>query len=86
METLFNEGNEDLMHELLESVSEVAESEPTFFRKPFVSLCETLLKVSAKKDYINEKLRQMPLEMLVSILERLPGISKKTQNPAMEYL
>ena len=74
---LFNEGNEDGLHEFIDAISEVAESEPTFFRKSFAQLCDVLIKVSGKKDYDNEKLRQMPLEMLVSIIERLPGLAKK---------
>ncbi len=77
IQQLFTEDNEDTLHELLDSVSEMSEAEPTFFRKTYAQLCDTLIKVSGKKDFDNDKLRQMPLEILVSILERLPNLAKK---------
>ena len=74
---LLNENNEDMLHDYLDWISEVAESEPTYFRNNYKYLCEVLLKVSSNKNYDNEKLRQMPLEMLVSIIERLPRLAHK---------
>ena len=74
---LSNEENEDGLHEFLDAISEVAESEPTFFQRSFAQICDVLIKISKKRDYDNEKLRQMPLEMLVSIVERLPKLVRK---------
>lgn len=68
---------EGLLQRVLEVVSEVAETEPTFFRKFFDPLCEVMLKISAQKHYANEKLRQMPLETLITVMERIPGLVKK---------
>jgi len=74
---LGNEGNEDNLHELLSSISEMSEGEPTFFRKTYPQLNEVLLKLSSKTDFDNDKLRQMPLEILVTIIERLPVCGRK---------
>jgi hypothetical protein len=77
IQLIFTEDNEDALQELLDTISEVSEGEPTFFRKTFPQLCDTLIKVSSKKDFDNDKMRQVPLEMLVCILERIPGLAKK---------
>ena len=77
IEVLFNEKNEDALHEFLGVISEVVDQMPSFFRKEYPLLCETLLKVASKKDYDNEKLRQMALEMLVIFIEHIPQLAKK---------
>lgn len=84
IEILYNGNDEDNLHEFLELVSEVAEVEPKFFRQNYLPLSTILVKVSAKKDYENEKLRQMPLEVLVSILERSPWLVKKHKTQILE--
>lgn len=77
IELLFNEDNEDGLHDYLDELSEVIEKAPNFFRRDFPSFCETLIRVSLKKDYANEKLRQMPLEIVVIFVENIPALCKK---------
>ena len=72
-----NSKDETNIARVLNSISEVAETEAAFFKKIFAELCDTMIKVASRKDYDNEKLRQIPLEILISILECIPGIIKK---------
>eukprot|EP00826_Nyctotherus_ovalis_P021889 TRINITY_DN1714_c0_g1_i2.p1 TRINITY_DN1714_c0_g1~~TRINITY_DN1714_c0_g1_i2.p1 ORF type:complete len:1100 (+),score=368.01 TRINITY_DN1714_c0_g1_i2:202-3501(+) len=84
IEVLYNANDEDNLHEYLELVSEVAELEPRFFRRNYLQLSTVLVKISKKKDYVNDKLRQMPLESLVSILERMTSLVKKHKTQVLE--
>jgi len=84
IEVLYNNNDEDNLREYLNLISEVAELEPKFFVKNYTQLSTILIKASAKKDYDNEKLRQIPLEALVSIIERVPLVIKKHKAHVLE--
>jgi len=74
IELLFKEDNEDGLHDYLDKISEVIDKIPNFFRKDFSLLSEVLMRVSVKKDCTNEKLRQIPLEMLITLIQRIPKV------------
>ena len=51
------------MHEILEAMEDVAESDPNFFRKEFENLFHLCILISKESMFDNEKLRLMPLEL-----------------------
>ena len=79
IEWCYNENNEDHLQRLLICIGDVAEAEPQFFRKEFGAIFNMLILLSQKTDYDNEKLRHLPLEILICIMERQQKIAKSAQ-------
>lgn len=62
--------------EVLSSLTDIADSEPKFFKKDFVMLQQMLEKVVYSKDIDDNNLKETATECLILILERLPSVGK----------
>ncbi|KAK4528301.1 hypothetical protein GAYE_SCF54G6238 [Galdieria yellowstonensis] len=77
--TLITQGQLEETENCLQSLVEVADSEPKYFRRVIAQYCEFLTKLAAQVN-MEEDIRQEALEFLVAICEKMPNVSKKTRN------
>ena len=66
-----------MLEDALVEFNELAEVEPKFFRKNFKDLLQLLAPLVLKNDYTNTNIRHQPLELFVTVVERIPAIIKK---------
>lgn len=71
-------GNEDEARQAIELLIDVVESEPKFWRKDLPAVCTLMLNIASNGDLSDESSpRQMALEFLVSVAEKLPSQCRK---------
>lgn len=71
-------GNEDDARQAIELLIDVVESEPKFWRKDLPAVCTLMLTVASNTDLNDDtNTRQMALEFLVSVAEKLPSQCRK---------
>lgn len=70
--------DEDEARQAIELLIDVVESEPKFWRKDLATVCNLMLRVASNTDLCDElNPRQMALEFLVSVAEKLPTQCRK---------
>lgn len=72
--------DEPELQEALIELNEIAEVEPKFFRKYFKELFDSLECVVVKNDYVNLAIRHQPIELAVTIVDRIPSVLKKNED------
>ena len=71
-------GNDDDARQAIELLIDVVESEPKFWRKDLAAVCTLMLNIASNNDLSDESSpRQMALEFLVSVAEKLPSQCRK---------
>ena len=71
-------GNEEDARAAIELLIDVVESEPKFWRKDLPAVCQLMLEVAKNTNLSDESSpRQMALEFLVSVAEKLPSQCRK---------
>ena len=82
--------DEDKLRCLLEGLTSVADNEPKYFSKEFDKLFVVALQVAAKgctsesEEFDDDKIPQMAIEMIISIIERIPSLLNK--KPPADYV
>ena len=66
-----------MLEDALVEFNELAEVEPKFFRKNFKDLLQLLAPLVLKNDYTNTNIRHQPLELFVTVVERIPELSRR---------
>ncbi len=90
VEETLKTNDEDNLKYLLEALTSVADNEPKYFSKGFDRIFQVSLQVAAKacgsesEAFDDDKIAQLAVEMVITILERIPSLLKK--RPAAEYL
>ncbi|GJQ14176.1 hypothetical protein GpartN1_g5967.t1 [Galdieria partita] len=79
LNVLISQGLFEETESCLESLVEVADSEPKYFKRVIAQYCDFLTKLAGEIN-MEEDIRQEALEFLVTICEKLPSLSKKTRN------
>lgn len=60
-------------------IIDIVESEPRFFKKNFQYLFKTVQKICGVKEVEDDGIKQMAIQVLVSMMERIPKIFKENQ-------
>lgn len=75
--TSASEDDETVLQDALIEFNSIAEVEPKFFQSKFKDIFLNTLDIVGKNDFANSSIRQQPLELYVTIVERVPNIVKK---------
>lgn len=67
------------MEDSLTHISDISEGEPKFFKKHFNYLYEAVVAISFNKDIEDQGIKKMALEIIVSVVERIPSLVKKNK-------
>jgi len=68
----------------LQSICEIIHSNPRILVKHFSDLYILMIKIIEKKDYLDEKIRDIGFEVIVKLIERIPNLFKK-DNEKLTY-
>ena len=60
--------------------------EALFFKKSFQGLYSGLKPIIANKNWANDKLRTLPLQFILSMLEQVPSVAKEVKVPLLTDL
>lgn len=72
------DGNEEDARSALELLVDVVENEPKFWKRDLAEVCKLMLQIASNKQLVDEgNPRQMALEFLVSVAEKLPSQCRK---------
>eukprot|EP00331_Platyophrya_macrostoma_P022094 CAMPEP_0176443770 /NCGR_PEP_ID=MMETSP0127-20121128/22638_1 /TAXON_ID=938130 /ORGANISM="Platyophrya macrostoma, Strain WH" /LENGTH=1003 /DNA_ID=CAMNT_0017829097 /DNA_START=385 /DNA_END=3396 /DNA_ORIENTATION=+ len=78
--------SEDKGVDCLSSIVDLVESEPKFFKKNFDYLFQSMKKICSAKDLSVDGIKQMAIQIIVSMIERLPTIFKENHNLIKDFL
>ena len=76
----FNQNNEEYLKDLLETIIELSSIEPKIFKKYFQDIFTICKGIIDKKDYSNEKIRELAFEVLINLIEELPELFNNRKN------
>lgn len=79
MSTCLNQNKQDDAREALQLLVELAEVEPTFLRPHLATVVNAMLTIS-NTPHLEESLRQLGLEFLVTLAEQRAGMVRKIPN------
>lgn len=69
--------NQDDAQEILVVFTDIAETEPKFFKEHFEYLFSTIWKVNMEHEDVETELKHMGTETIISLIQRLPQIVRK---------
>lgn len=70
----------------VQSICEIIHSNPRILVKHFSDLYILMIKVIEKKDYLDEKIRDIGFEVIVKLIERVPNLFKKDQEKLAHFV
>ena len=73
----FNNNDEENLKNLLETLIELSNNESKIFVKYFQDIFKLCEKIIDKKNYLNEKIRELAFELIVNLIEELPDLIRK---------
>ena len=69
--------DQDEGQSILETFTDIVETEPKFFRESFESLFSTIWKINMEEKDIETDIKHMGTETLIALIERIPQIVRK---------
>ncbi len=73
----FNNNEEEYLKNILETLIELSSNEPKIFQKHLQDIFKICEKVIDKKNYLNEKIRELAFELIINLIEELPELIRK---------
>ena len=73
----FTNNKEDYLKDLLQTIIEMCSVEPKLFKPHFQDILTLCKKIIDKKDFADEKIRELSFEVIVNLIEEQPDIMKK---------
>lgn len=70
----------------LQSICEMIHSNPRILVKHFSDLYILMIKIVEKKDYLDEKIRDIGFEVIVKLIERIPNLLKKDNEKLTHFI
>lgn len=70
----------------VQSTCEIIHSNPRILVKHFSDLYILMIKVIEKKDYLDEKIRDIGFEVIIKLIERVPNLFKKDQEKLAHFV
>ncbi len=70
----------------VQSICEIIHSNPKILVKHFSDLYILMIKIIEKKDYLDEKIRDIGFEVIVKLSERVPNLLKKDQEKLAHFI
>ena len=80
IKTVCDSGNEDEVRNCLESLIEVTEDEPLFFKPILGESVQLCFEIAAARDNLEDGTRQLAFEFIVSFAEKKPNMCLKLPN------
>lgn len=82
----YKEDEETTLEDALMEFNDIAEVEPKFFRKNFKDLFNAFIPIVAKGDFTKPLIRHQPIELIMTIAERMPNLLKKDDETLGRFL
>jgi len=76
LDECYNKKREDDVKEIIESLIDVAEAEPTIYKRYFAQLYASMITYSSNKQF-DDSTRHMMIDLLISIIERVTSLASK---------
>ena len=73
----FTNNKEDYLKDLLQIIIEMCSVEPKLFKPHFQDIFTLCKKIIEKKDFADEKIRELSFEVIVNLIEEQPDLLKK---------
>lgn len=71
--------NEEDAQSILETFTDIAETEPKFLQNNFELLFSTIWKINMEEADVETDLKHTGTEMIISLLQRLPQLARKNE-------
>ena len=72
-----NNNEEEYLKNLLETLIDLSSNEPKIFEQHFQNIFQLCEKIIDKKNYLNDKIRELAFELIVNLIEELSELFKK---------